>query len=107
MSDVSVSDNEEDFVEEEEEDVDNGDDFEGPYRERLMLTSQFMQSHDLFPDEVEAGVNQYYEYVDMVYDMFFKKNMNPYTGQPYVLNPYIHPYNRIKFIGLHFTSWSI
>ncbi len=73
MSDVSLSDNEEDVVENEEEVVENNYHFEGPYPERLVIPLQYMKARSILPDELEAGVNLYYEYVDMVYDMFFKK----------------------------------
>jgi len=59
-------------------------DFSGPYPERVYIPVLHILSKGL-DIEVNDRVDKFYSYVDMIYEMFFERRINPYTGQPYVI----------------------
>ena len=68
------------------------EDFEGPYPERVDIPEEYIIERGL-DDTIYDGVDNFYYYVDMIYEMFFEEEINPYTGKPYVINPRLSPQN--------------
>jgi hypothetical protein len=66
--------------------------FDGPYPERVYIPEEFINARNLDP-QINDGVDKFYDYVDMVYNMFFDEEINPYSRQPYVINPRLSPNN--------------
>ena len=66
--------------------------FKGPYPERVCIPTLYILNRGL-DSKVNDRVGKFYSYVDMIYSMFFEETINPYTGQPHVINPRLSPHN--------------
>jgi hypothetical protein len=77
-------------------------DFQGPYPHRLYEDEKYFIDRGLSYQVYKKGVDNFYFWVDLIYDMLFNGNTNPYTGKPYVIHPALkHNDNTYTLNELH------